>query len=278
MYWELATVQPIQNLEGKITNYLVIKTDITERKQTEAKMAELMAELSRSNQELEQFAYVASHDLRQPLRMVSSYVSLLERRLKGRLSDEEMEYISFAREGANRMDRLILDLLDYSRTGRNTTDFEPAPLTEVFADVLQNLEPTIDETGAEIRVPKILPVIQGNYSELVRLFQNLIGNGIKYRAADTKPLIQIFCQGGEEGWVVSIKDNGIGIPADQFDRIFGVFQRLHTRDQYDGTGIGLAVCRKVAESHGGHIRVTSEVGAGSEFAVTLPRQPDAAAA
>jgi len=273
MFWELATVQPIQNMEGKVTNYLVIKTDITERKQTEAKMAELMEELSRSNQELEQFAYVASHDLRQPLRMVSSYVSLLERRTKGRLSEEEMEFITFARDGANRMDRMILDLLDYSRTGRNTDDFEPVALAEVFSDVLQNLELTIAESNATVEVPKDLPVVQGNYTELVRLFQNLIGNGIKYRAPETIPRIEVSCDDAEDGWVMSIKDNGIGIPPDQFDRIFGVFQRLHTRDQYEGTGIGLAVCRKVVESHGGHIKVSSEVGSGSVFAITLPHSP-----
>jgi len=270
-YWELATVQPIHDLEGKVTNYLAIKTDITERKRTEARMAELMDELRRSNAELEQFAYIASHDLRQPLRMVTSYVELLERRLGDRLDQEEREFIDFARDGARRMDRLIVDLLDYSRIGRSTDLPEMVDLGEVLAETRQNLEVAIEEAAAVLRLPPSLPTIPGNYTELMRLFQNLIGNAIKYRAPGTAPAIEVSCHAEEGFWVLSVKDNGIGIPADQLDRIFGVFQRLHTRETYDGTGIGLAVCRKVAESHGGRISARSEVGVGSEFLVTLPR-------
>ncbi|BAE50630.1 sensor histidine kinase [Paramagnetospirillum magneticum] len=228
------------------------------------------ARLAATNAELEQFAYVASHDLKQPLRMVSSYVTLLERQARDRLKGDELEFIAFARDGASRMDRLITDLLEYSRTGRNADQFQPVALDSVLAEALHNLKVPVEEAAAEVEAAQSLPTVRGNRGELVRLFQNLIGNAIQYRTADVRPHIRISCHADQAGWVVSVRDNGIGIPAEQCERVFGIFQRLHTRAQYEGTGIGLAICKKIVEVHGGRIWVESESGEGATFFFTLP--------
>lgn len=233
-------------------------------------LSEQAGRLTTSNVELEQFAAVASHDLRQPLRMVSSYITLLDKQLRGSLPPEQREFIAFARDGAARMDRLIVDLLEYSRTGRNADGFRSVALAEVFAEATKNLELAIKDSAAIIELADPLPCVAGNYSELVRLFQNLVGNAIQYRAADVSPHIRVSCSADAGGWVISVKDNGIGIAADQTDRIFGIFQRLHGRDQYEGTGIGLAVCKKIVEGHGGRLWVESVPGEGSTFCFTLP--------
>ncbi|MBI3445943.1 MAG: PAS domain S-box protein [Magnetospirillum sp.] len=271
LYWELATIQPIQNIEGVITNYLAIKADITEQKNAAAKLAELVDELSRSNEELEQFAYVASHDLRQPLRMITAYMGLLEKKLGASFDQDARDFFGFAIDGARRLDRMIVDLLEYSRIGRLSTSMAPIDLTEVLRESVRHLEVAAAETGAEIVVPEQLPTISGDATELVRLFQNLIGNAIKYMPAERRPRIEIICEDKGSQWVVGVKDNGIGIQADDLKRVFGIFQRLVAREQYEGTGIGLAVCRKIAEHHGGHIWVESEVGVGSTFLVALPK-------
>jgi len=255
-------------------------TDVTERHRAEDTLKRQAAELERSNAELEAFAYVASHDLRQPLRTINSYLGLLEKDLDGRLDDENREYITFARDGAQRMDRLIVDLLEYSRVGRKAKPFEMQPTAEIVAAALRNLEVAIAEAGAAISVEAGLPAVWGDRNELERLFQNLIGNAVKYRAADRAPAIHMACAADGDVWHFTVRDNGIGIAPQHFERIFGIFQRLHGRDAYEGTGLGLALCRKIVEHHGGRIWVTSDADAGapgSVFHVTLPRREAPAA-
>jgi len=262
VYTELS-VGCVRRPGGSVDYVLALLADITGRKMLER-------ELQRSNAELEQFASVASHDLRQPLRMVSSYLSLAERRLTGVLDDDTRQFMDFALDGAKRMDHLIIDLLEYSRTGRHATANEPVSLRRSAEEAVQNLGVAIEEAKAEVVIAPDLPTIQGYPSDLVRLFQNLIGNAVKYRTPDRSPSVAVTCRRDGKEWIVSVRDNGIGIPADQRDRVFGLFQRLHAGDQYEGTGIGLAVCRKIVEHHGGRIHVESVEGEGSDFQFTLP--------
>ena len=225
-------------------------------------------ELQRSNAELEQFAYVASHDLQEPLRMVTSYLQLLERRYKEKLDQDAEDFIGFAVDGASRMQTLIQDLLTYSRVGTRGAAFEPTDCDEVLSRVLTNLEVAIEESGAEIS-SGTLPNIAVDASQLSQLLQNLIGNAIKFRG-DSPPRIRIEAQRRDEDWLFSVRDNGIGIDPRHGERIFQVFQRLHGIGQYQGTGIGLAVCKKIAERHRGQIWVESEEGAGATFYFTIP--------
>ena len=261
------TVLPVEyvvaalEVAGVVIGAIVAFHDITERRGLEE-------ELQRSNAELEQFAYVASHDLRQPLRMVSSYLGLIERKLGAALDEDTRTFMDFAVGGAKRMDRLILDLLEYSRIGK-TRQPVPVPLAEAAAVALNNLTVAVDEANADIVVAEGLPTVSGNPMELTRLFQNLIGNALKYRAPERRARIEIGCRHGGHEWLVSIKDNGIGIaPADR-ERAFGIFQRLVPQEEYEGTGIGLAVCRKIVEHHGGRIWIEAAEGGGSTFLFTL---------
>ncbi|CAA7620219.1 Signal transduction histidine kinase [Candidatus Terasakiella magnetica] len=271
LYWEFASIQPIQNLEGVVTNYLAIKTDITEQKRNADRLDALVEELRRSNEELEQFAYVASHDLRQPLRMISAYLSMLQKRLGPSLDQDCSAFFNFATDGAKRLDRMIVDLLEYSRIGRVTAALTPVSLDEAMEAALRHLEVAAAESKAEISKPDSLPKVNGDLGELVRLFQNLVGNALKYHAPDRPPKVEIVCRETRTEWILGIKDNGIGIEKDDLQRVFGIFQRLVTREQYEGTGIGLAVCRKIAEHHGGRIWVESELGQGSTFLIALPK-------
>jgi PAS domain S-box-containing protein len=229
---------------------------------------ELNEELSRSNAELEQFAYVASHDLQEPLRMVASYVQLLQRRYKGQLDDDADEFIGFAVDGATRMQSLIQDLLSYSRLGRRPRPFEPVDMAEVVGSVLQVIGLTIEETGAEIRCGD-LPTVPGDVTQLTQLLQNLIGNALKYRG-EHAPVVEIAAERLSHAWSFSVTDNGIGIDPAYGDRIFNMFQRLHGRDEYSGTGIGLAICKRVVDLHGGNIWVDPGDDGGSTFRFTLP--------
>ena len=245
--------------------------DISDRRHAEEVQARNAAMLAQKNQELEQFAYVASHDLRQPLRMVSSYLALIERRLAGRLDEDERLFIGFAVDGAKRMDRMIVDLLDYSRIGRAPVGKSMISLEEVMLSAIGNLEAAIDDAGAVVTVRSALPELPGYDSELERLFQNLIANGIKFHAGDRRPEVTILCREEPQDWIVSVSDNGIGIAPKDYPRLFAVFQRLVSQEQYRGNGIGLATCRKIAEHHDGRIWVESEVGTGSTFHVALPK-------
>lgn len=242
--------------------------DITHRKETERALAQYALELRRSNEELEQFAYVASHDLQEPLRMVTSYLQLIEQRYKEHLDADGHEFIAFAVDGASRMKALINDLLTYSRVQRSTREFEMVQGEQVINRVLDNLSVRIQETGAQItRDP--LPVLYGDEGQLMQLFQNLISNAIKF-CRDDPPTVTINVKRKGKEWVFAVRDNGIGIEPQYLERIFIIFQRLHNRSRYPGTGIGLAICKKVVERHGGQIWVESEFGVGSTFYFTLP--------
>lgn len=251
--------------------------DITQRRRAEEALQQQAAELERSNAELEAFAYVASHDLRQPLRTINSYLGLLEHDLAGGLNEDTREYMAFCRDGAQRMDRLIVDLLEYSRVGRKAKPFAAWPAGEVVRTALDNLELSIAEVSATVTVAPDLPTLWGDGNELIRLFQNLIGNAVKYRAPDRPPVVEVACAREGRRWHFTVRDNGIGIAPEHLERVFGIFQRLHRRDEYEGTGIGLAVCKKIVEHHGGRIWVESEPGQGSSFHVTFPRREAQAA-
>jgi len=241
--------------------------DITQRKHSEEALAQRTAELMRSNAELEQFAYVASHDLQEPLRMVSSYTQLLARRYQGTLGSDADEFIAFAVDGAKRMQALINDLLVYSRVGTHAGKFQAASSERALGSALANLRAAIEESGAVIhRGP--LPVVFADPLQLSQLLQNLIGNAIKYRDG-APPEINVACEDAPREWRFSVRDNGIGIDPKYAVRIFQVFQRLHNKKDYPGTGIGLAICKKIAERHGGRIWVESLPGQGATFCFTI---------
>lgn len=233
----------------------------------ETRVKERTTDLERSNKELEQFAYVASHDLQEPLRMVVSYLQLIERRFKDKFDSDGLQFLKFAVDGGQRMQALILDLLEFSRVGTRRKPFETVDLNKVIQDVRANLKMAILETGATISVDS-LPAVRGDFTQLEQLLQNLVSNGIKFRGKYA-PVIQVSAERGEREWRISVRDNGIGIEKQYFGRIFIIFQRLHTREDYAGTGIGLAVCKKIVERHGGRIWVESEPGKGSVFTFTI---------
>jgi PAS domain S-box-containing protein len=250
--------------------------DITERTRAEEIVARQTRELERSNAELQQFAYVASHDLQEPLRTVASYTQLLERRYGDQLDADARTYIKFAREGALRMQQLLEGLLAYSRLGTHRPEPVPTESTVALDHAIQNLKVAIDESGAEI-VRGELPTVAADPSQLVEIFQNLVGNAIKF-CGGKRPRVEIAARRADGEWVFSVVDDGIGIDATYFDRIFQVFQRLHHRDDYPGTGIGLAICKRIAERLGGRIWVESTPGAGATFSFSVPdRRSDAAA-
>ncbi|MBI3446998.1 MAG: PAS domain S-box protein [Magnetospirillum sp.] len=247
-----------------------IVVDVTDRNRFEAELQAKTAELERSNSELEQFAYVASHDLRQPLRMISSYVTLLGRSLGDRLGESEREFIDFAVSGVKRMDALILGLLEYSRVGRGGEALEVVGLDDLVDAACANLGVGTDASDAVVKVERPLPQVSGVPSELLRLFQNLIGNAIKYRHPNRSPVIRIGAKREDASWQIAVEDNGMGIEAEHFERIFKMFQRLHGETEYEGTGIGLAICRKIVANHGGRLWVESEPGQGCRFLISLP--------
>ncbi|CAA7625587.1 ATP-binding protein [Magnetospirillum sp. UT-4] len=226
-------------------------------------------DLARSNADLEHFAYAASHDLREPLRMISSYLGLLERRESHHLSEEGLEFLGYAKNGAVRLNDMISALLDYARIGRDQPPHAPVSLDEVVEEVRVNLRVGLEENGARVDVAPPLPRVMGNRADLVRLFQNLIGNAVKYRAPDRLPIISISAGSVEGRWELAVADNGVGIPESASERVFELFQRLHGRD-VEGSGIGLATCRRIVEQHGGSIRVEGEADRGSTFRLTLP--------
>jgi PAS domain S-box-containing protein len=258
----------LQFKDGMPSSVQAIARDITERKYAEKRLAEQAEELARSNAELEHFAYVASHDLQEPLRMVSSYVRLLARRYRGRLDADADEFIGYALDGTNRMQQFIKDLLAYSRVSTQKEKFEQVDCELVLAEILRNLAPRIEQSGA-IVTHDPLPSVAGDATQLLQLFQNLAGNAIKFHGADP-PRVHIGAarQGAE--WVFSVRDNGIGVHPKDTERIFMIFERAHTDRSYPGTGIGLAISKRIVERHHGRIWVDSRPGSGSTFFFTVP--------
>ncbi|NMC77488.1 MAG: PAS domain S-box protein, partial [Candidatus Methanofastidiosa archaeon] len=251
-------------------NAVGIIRDTSERKKIEKLLKERTEALEKSNKELEEFAYIASHDLQEPLRMISSYVQLLERRYKNKLDQDANDFISYAVEGSARMKALINDLLAYSRVGTKGKEFAKTNISDILKKVLQNLQIALEENKVEISIGP-MPVIMADDTQMIQLFQNLIGNAIKFKNKNP-PKISIDCKEKNGNYIFSVSDNGIGIEKEYYDRIFMIFQRLHTRDKYPGTGIGLAVCKKIVERHGGSIWLESEVGKGTIFYFSIPKR------
>ncbi len=246
--------------------------DITKRYAMEQALRQRGEELARSNEDLEQFAYAVSHDMRQPLRMVGSYLQILEKDLADVLTDETREYLHFAVDGARRMDGMILGLLDYSRVGRKSDPNAWMASRESLDEALSFLQPAIQESGADIRVSGDWPRIFASRDEMTRLFQNLVGNAVKYRVPERPPVVDVTVRDQGRDWLFSVRDNGVGVAPGQQDRLFKVFSRLHARGKYEGTGIGLALCRKIVEHHQGRIWVESEgEGQGSVFLFTMAK-------
>jgi light-regulated signal transduction histidine kinase (bacteriophytochrome) len=261
-------LSPIDTAEGKVVKAVI--RDITDRKLADEKLKSTLIDLERSNKELEQFAYVASHDLQEPLRMVSSFTQMLERRYNDKLDADAKEFIAFAVDGANRMQVLINDLLVYSRVGTRGKLFESTDMNEVLGQAISNLSMAILEHHAMITNDE-LPTVNADATQIGQLFQNLLGNGIKFRA-NNSPFVHVSFTEKSDEWVFLVKDNGIGIAPAYYERIFVIFRRLQTKGEYPGTGIGLAICKKIVERHGGKIWVESELGKGSTFYFTIPKQ------
>jgi PAS domain S-box-containing protein len=263
--WVMETVTPILYQRRRATLGNLI--DITERKQAEEKLKQITAEMQRSNTELEQFAYVISHDLQEPLRMVTSYVQLLDKRYHSKLDADADEFITYSVDGAKRMQALLNDLLEYSRVGTRGKPFNLTNCEDVIKQAMANLKLAIEESGALVSYDT-LPVIMADEGQLVQLFQNLIGNAIKF-CRQEPPRIHISSMRKYNVLVFSVRDNGIGIDSQHTQGIFEIFRRLHTREEYPGTGMGLAICKKIVERHGGHIWVQSQPGEGSTFYFTI---------
>lgn len=238
-----------------------------------AEVVRTLKELERSNTDLEQFATVASHDLQEPLRMISSFVQLLAKRYEGRLDAKADELIAFAVDGTQRMRQLIDDLLRYSRIGTHGKPFEPVEVNKVVDAAMANLEAAVVSDVADVTHDD-LPTVIGDRSQLVQLFQNLIANAIKFHG-DEPPSVHIAAERSGEEWVFSVQDNGIGIDPKYTEQVFAIFQRLHARTEYPGTGVGLPICRRIAERHGGRIWFESQVGKGTTFFVTIPQSREA---
>jgi PAS domain S-box-containing protein len=266
--WIVVRGRPLREEDGRTVGGVVVCHDVTERKRAEQELVHQARELARSNAELEQFAYVASHDLQEPLRMVGSFTELLARRYRGQIDEKADRYIGFVVDGVARMQQQIQALLSYSRAGTGGTAHRPTDCEEVLRRTLVDLRPTIDAAGARVD-HEPLPTVPALATQVGQVFQNLIANAIKFRGAGP-PEVHVSARRDANDWVFCIRDNGIGIDPQFADQIFIIFQRLHGRDEYPGTGIGLAICKKIVERHGGRIWVESRPGAGARFFFTLP--------
>lgn len=279
--WLLGRALPVKDADGNVTLWVGTGTDIHDQKMLSQsleqkinehtkELTEANHELARSNQDLEQFAYVASHDLKEPLRMISSYTQLLNKKLEASFDTDSNEYMRFILDGAQRMSNLINDLLDYSRVGRTNDIKQQISLDEILSTSLSNLQAKINDTQATIRYDN-MPVIRAVYSQILQLFQNLIDNAIKFRKPGESPVVEIKCEEKRNEYLFSVSDNGVGIQKEYSERVFVIFQRLHNRDKYSGTGIGLAICKKIVEFHGGKIWLESEPEKGTTFYFTLKK-------
>lgn len=262
------TLSSVRSDADMITHHVLEFSDITEFCRAREELVRRTEELSRSNRELEQFAYVASHDLQEPLRMVASYTQLIAQRYRGKLDNDADEFIHYASDGAIRMQAIINDLLTLSRVSTRNTAFSRVDARQALDKALANLRLVIGEAGATVACDP-LPALNADESQITQLFQNLIGNAIKFRS-DAPLRVGIGAEQKNGEWVFHVRDNGIGIAPEHFERIFLIFQRLHTQKEFPGTGIGLAICRKVVERHGGRIWVESEQGKGATFYFTIP--------
>jgi PAS domain S-box-containing protein len=258
----------ILDSSGKKTSWIGVITDITHRKQAENELRNLNENLVHSNKELEQFAYVVSHDLQEPLRTITSYTQLLAKRYEDRLDQDAQDFIRYIVDGAGRMQRLIQDLLSYARITTGASPFVSVDLSEAFEEAVANLHGAIAESAAVV-TKNGLPKITADYRQMVQIIQNLIGNGIKFRKNGEPPHVHVFAKKMEEEWTISVRDNGMGIDPKYFDRIFVIFQRLHGKQEFPGNGIGLALCRKIMDRHGGRIWVESVPGEGSTFCFAI---------
>jgi PAS domain S-box-containing protein len=260
-------LNPVDTDEGRFVLCAIV--DISARKKAERALQDAAEELKRSNRQLEQFAYIASHDLQEPLRVIAGFLDLLSERYKPQLDEKARTYIGFATDAAKRMSQLITDLLKYSRVERGAKEPKRVDLNRCLQIAIANLQASIQEAGSTITCEE-LPTVRGNETQLIQLFQNLVGNAIKFRRNDIPSQIHVGHQAGNDHWVISIRDNGIGIAPEHHRKIFLIFQRLHGKKEYPGTGIGLALCEKIADQHGGRIWVDSDPGKGSTFYFTLP--------
>jgi len=260
--------EPDKELLAVMANVGAQLGQVVERNRAQQELARKAEDLARSNADLELFAYVASHDLQEPLRMVASYTQLLARRYKGKIDAEADEFIGFAVDGATRMQQLIRDLLSYSRLTTTAKKHSFTSAAAACSAALENLREPVESSNALVRV-ETLPTVLADTAQLTQLFQNLIGNAIKYRN-ERQPEIRVAAKPNGNEWTFSVQDNGIGIEPQYSERIFQMFQRLHTRGEYSGTGIGLALCKKIVERHGGKIWVESQPGHGSTFLFTIP--------
>jgi PAS domain S-box-containing protein len=279
--WISVNARPLLDDEGNRIGGIAVFRDTTEQKRAESAIRQYAATLehanqeldskaqalSKANQELEQFAYIASHDLQEPLRMVTSFCQLLKKRYHGQFDEKADQWLDFATDGAGRMHILIQDLLQYSRLGKSDRPAENVDLNALFDEVRSDLALAIHDAGADVQCDP-LPTIWGNRTQLHQLFQNLIANALKFHGSEP-PVVRVACRPDGDFWECAVRDNGIGIEPKYFERIFKIFQRLHTKQDYPGTGIGLAVCAKIVERHGGRIWVESELGRGSTFHFTL---------
>jgi PAS domain S-box-containing protein len=271
--WIETIKTPIHDDRGNIIGTTGIARDVTERKRLEEEREKWTAELARSNAELEQFAYIASHDIQEPLRMVSGFTQLLARRYKDRLDKDADEFIAYIMDGTTRMQRMIEDLLAYSRVGTRGKPFEPTDLEDILNQAVTNLKVAIEENRAQITHDP-MPTVMADSTQIAQLFQNLIANSIKFRKKEEPPRIHISAQRKEEDWFFSVEDNGIGISPEFMGHLFQIFQREHAANKYPGTGIGLAICKRIVERHGGRIWAESLHGRGSVFYFTIPARKE----
>jgi light-regulated signal transduction histidine kinase (bacteriophytochrome) len=282
-FWANVIITALYDQNGQLCGFGKVTRDLTERKQAEETMrqlnasleqrvAERTAELRRSLEEVEQFAYVASHDLQEPLRMVTSFVQLLAQRYQNKFDAEAQQFISYAVEGAQRMKALIDDVLAYSRIGTQRKPYDAVDCNIVLKRTLHDLQSRIAASSAVVHADS-LPLVLGDEFQVGQLFQNLLSNALKFRNEES-PWVHISAKRDGGQWVFAICDKGIGIESQYFERIFQMFQRLHTRQEYPGTGVGLAICKKIVEQHGGRIWVESELGKGATFLFTLPAVPE----
>ena len=262
---------PFAASDGKLV--LVTVFEVTADRQTAAQLQHTLLELERSNEELEQFAYVVSHDLQEPLRMVASYTELLRRQYQGHIDDTADLYINYAVEGAKRLSHIVNDLLTYSRVGTGQGSFLPTDTGQIIDGVLDDLEMVLEECRATVTVEGRLPTIVADPAQFQLVFQNLISNAVKFSRPGIDPEVHISAERKGEQWVFRVQDNGLGIDEKYTERIFGLFQRLHARHEYEGTGIGLTITRRIVERHGGRITIESTPGQGSTFLVSLPLWP-----